>query len=105
MGCRQVFNILLEATDAGDPQMFKETDLFKQCREQGIIPESEADLASRTMTSETDFSTPADADKFQSEDTAAGSPENVLSLNLKIGNMWCPACAWLIDETLKQYER
>ena len=102
MGCRQVFNILLEATDAGDPQMFKETDLFKQCREQGIIPESEADLASRTMTSETDFSTPADADKFQPEDTAAGSPENVLSLNLKIGNMWCPACAWLIDETLKK---
>ena len=38
------------------------------------------------------------------ENTDFGSTGNrdVLKLNLKIGNMWCPACAWLIDETLKQ---
>jgi cation transport ATPase len=33
----------------------------------------------------------------------AGKPsQNVLNLSLKIGNLWCPACAWLIDEVLKK---
>ena len=30
-GCRQVFTILMEATDSPDPETFKETELFKQC--------------------------------------------------------------------------
>ncbi len=102
IGCRQVFNILLAACDASDPQMFRETELFKQCREQGIIPNSEADLASKTIAPETEFSTPAAFDKPLPEDSVAASPKNVLSLNLKVGNMWCPSCAWLIDEMLKK---
>jgi heavy metal translocating P-type ATPase len=28
--------------------------------------------------------------------------DGVLGLNLKVSNMWCPACAWLIDESLKK---
>ena len=44
-GCRQVFSILLEASDESDPATFKHTELFKQCREMGIIPKSEAELA------------------------------------------------------------
>ncbi|MCK5205818.1 MAG: hypothetical protein KAR15_18180, partial [Desulfobacterales bacterium] len=31
IGCRQVFNILLEAAGSGNPATFKQTDLFKQC--------------------------------------------------------------------------
>lgn len=33
--------------DSADPKSFKETDLFKQCRERGIIPGSETDSASK----------------------------------------------------------
>jgi hypothetical protein len=33
LGCRQVFNILLEATGSADPAAFKKTDLFKQTRD------------------------------------------------------------------------
>ena len=36
------------------------------------------------------------------ESTADRQSENVLDLILKIGNMWCPACAWLIDESLQK---
>lgn len=102
LGCRQVFNILLEATDAGDPEKFKETALFKQCQEQGIIPKSEADLVSRAGPAEPGTSAPADTIKIRSADSAGSSPGRVLSLNLKVDNMWCPSCAWLIDETLKK---
>ena len=47
MGCRQVFIMLIEAADSPDPVPFKETELFKKCREMGIIPESESDLKDR----------------------------------------------------------
>ena len=102
-GCRQVFSILIEAVGAGDPATFRQSKLFTQCQELGIIPRSEADLLS------------SHADKRRSNESPTGpiepskrtphSPtpaEGVLSLNLKISNMWCPACAWLIDESLKK---
>ncbi len=101
-GCRQVFTILFEATDSRDPESFKKTELFKKCQENGIIPKSEADLVSKsTIANKT---TPDGAIQLEVENTDFGSTGNrdVLKLNLKIGNMWCPACAWLIDETLKQ---
>ncbi|HAY38488.1 MAG TPA: hypothetical protein DCY53_03565, partial [Desulfobacteraceae bacterium] len=47
IGCRQVFIMLMEAADSPEPVKFKETELFKKCREMGIIPESESDLKAR----------------------------------------------------------
>jgi heavy metal translocating P-type ATPase len=99
-GCRQVFNILLEAADTDDPEKFRETELFKQCREKGIIPASEADLASRATTTNHRVLAPPATDPSQGPDPAIDSSKDTLDLNLKISNMWCPACAWLIDETL-----
>ena len=43
-GCRQVFTILMESTDSPNPETFRETDLFRQCRAKGIIPGSEKEL-------------------------------------------------------------
>ena len=37
--------MLIESSDAGDPESFRETELFKKCQEIGIIPRSEAELA------------------------------------------------------------
>ncbi len=92
-GCRQVFNILIEASDGSSPETFKHSELFKQCVEKGIIPKSEAELAQNQRKS------PA---KPVAESTADRQSENVLDLVLKVGNMWCPACAWLIDESLQK---
>ena len=100
-GCRQVFTILMEATDSPNPETFRETDLFRQCRAKGIIPNSEEELsgAHGSPISEAD-GTPADASK-----TPAGvARDNILTLKLIVANMWCPACAWVIDESLKKTE-
>ena len=62
MGCRQVFMMLTEAADSGDPENFKETELYKKCKQMGIIPNSEEAL--RQMAPDT----------ASAGDTAATSP-------------------------------
>ena len=101
-GCRQVFNILLEASDENDPASFKNTELFRQCREKGIIPRSEADLADRRPVGGSDISADASSAGQEADPVADRLSENELDLVLKVDNMWCPACAWLIDESLKK---
>lgn len=101
-GCRQVFSILIEATDSGDPTTFRDSDLFKQCLDKGIIPRSEADLIS---TSGYGNSAPSPSSRVENQEPAGqltAPTDGVLDLNLKVSNMWCPACAWLIDESLKK---
>ncbi|MEE4265139.1 MAG: heavy metal translocating P-type ATPase [Desulfobacteraceae bacterium] len=101
-GCRQVFNILLEASDGGSPEEFRQSELFKQCREKGIIPKSEAELAHNQPDGESRISPGKEPAPPATSSTADHQSENVLDLVLKIGNMWCPACAWLIDESLQK---
>jgi cation transport ATPase len=103
MGCKQVFHMLIESSDAGNPESFRETELFKKCQEIGIIPRSEAELAETARAqvlpaaplspngpaAETEYQTPSlDGD--------------TLSLTLSVDQMWCPACAWVIEETLRR---
>ena len=90
-GCRQVFTILMESTDSPNPEAFRETDLFRQCRAKGIIPGSEEEL---TGTDNTHAET--------APLTSALDRNHVLMLKLRVSNMWCSACAWIIDESLKK---
>ena len=101
-GCRQVFNILIEATDSGDPAKFRETDLFRQCLEKGIIPRSEADLVSTKVAGDSKESTSGKVNNLEPAGHLTPPTDGVLSLYLRVNNMWCPACAWLIDESLKK---
>ncbi|MBI9084178.1 MAG: heavy metal translocating P-type ATPase [Desulfobacterales bacterium] len=89
MGCRQVFAILMEAADTADPARFRETDLFRECLAAGIIPGSEKDLAQI-------------AGRVEPEPNNEEAPENTLALMLKVDGMWCPACAWVIERTLRK---
>ena len=91
-GCRMVYTTLAEAAGAPDPARFRETDLFRQCQEAGIIPRTEADL---------------DAAADPSPNTSLPEPvlpvsDDGLRLSLKVGEMWCPACAWVIEAALKK---
>ena len=101
-GCRQVFSILIEATDSGDPATFRDSDLFKQCLDKGIIPRSEADLISNSTHAKSNEPPSGRIEKLETAGQPLTPAEGVLDLNLKISNMWCPACAWLIDESLKK---
>ena len=100
-GCRQVFNILLEASDETDPASFKNTELFRQCREKGIIPRSEADLKEQHPGAQPGVTEKHSPTSSGIEPVSNRSSESELDLVLKVDNMWCPACAWLIDESLK----
>jgi heavy metal translocating P-type ATPase len=87
-GCRQVFSILLQAAGSADPAAFRRSDLFRKCQESGLIPRSADDLPR-----------PAPAPETASAPTSP-LPIEGLTLALKVENMWCPACAWLIETAL-----
>jgi NMD protein affecting ribosome stability and mRNA decay len=97
MGCKQVFQMLTEASDSPDPESFRQTELFIKCQEIGIIPRSEAELAERAQELPS-----ATALVSEREHLTALQDENTLTLTLKINQMWCPACAWVIEESLKR---
>ncbi|MGD9031255.1 MAG: cation-translocating P-type ATPase [Desulfobacteraceae bacterium] len=103
MGCRQVFTLLLEASDERDTTSFGESDLFKKCQEMGIIPRSESELEQQAQSEEyarSDRSFHKDIGSLETQ--KAISDENALGLNLVVTDMWCPACAWVIEEALKR---
>jgi heavy metal translocating P-type ATPase len=103
MGCRQVFNMLLEASDTKDPDSFRETEIFRKCQEIGIIPRSEADLEKMNQTPQHSASSrPAYKNQKYTENHEAISEKESLSVNFRIYDMWCPACAWVIEETAKK---
>ncbi len=99
LGCRQVYLMLSEAADAPDPSQFRNTDLFKRCVAAGIIPSSEAELV-RAIREQHPLS--GDASHATANQTDAHA--HALTVNLAIDGMWCPACAWVIEETLLQSE-
>ncbi len=83
LGCKQVFSILAEATGSADPAILRENKLFKTCQEMGIIPRNKEGLD-------------------QPEISVRPETNETLSRSLKIGGMWCPACAWLIVTSLER---
>jgi heavy metal translocating P-type ATPase len=97
MGCKQVFQMLMEATDSPDPESFRQTELFIKCQEIGIIPKSEDELAERAQGIET-----VALPKPEKDHLTSSQDNSTLSLTLKVDQMWCPACAWVIEEMLKR---
>jgi len=103
MGCKQVFTMLLEASDGADTTSFKETALFRKCREMGIIPSSEAELEKHTRTPKHYTPVPSLERNLGSKtDERAASGGEALGLHLIVFDMWCPACAWVIEEALRR---
>jgi heavy metal translocating P-type ATPase len=69
----------------------------------GIIPLTEADLLADHANYRRSSESLSDRIKQPEPNGQNSIPaEGVLGLNLKVSNMWCPACAWLIDESLKK---
>ena len=89
MGCRQVFGILMQASGSADPAAFRRSELYRQCQESGIIPRSADDLP-----------LPAASPGVTAPPHASVTEAAVLTL--KVANMWCPACAWLIESVLSR---
>jgi heavy metal translocating P-type ATPase len=81
--------MLAEKHGPGDPGAFRESELFKKCQELGIVPKSEAEVGKKPGAEQ------------KTPEAVPRGEERRLSLALKIKGMWCPACAWVIEEALR----
>ncbi|MGD2269500.1 MAG: cation-translocating P-type ATPase [Desulfobacterales bacterium] len=98
--------MLSESAHADDPAAFRETELFKKCQALGIIPRSESDLARHNRPQPSKGPDPGElpSKKITKETQNQHLSETAaLGLQLRVSNMWCPACAWVIDETLRRH--
>lgn len=79
-GCLQVF-LLLSAATGELPEDFRESELYRVCVESGIIAGAPA-----------------------SGDDVAPAPSGLPPLEISYGveGMWCPSCAWLLEEVLRR---
>ena len=96
IGCRQVFTMLMEASDSPDPADFKNTELFKKCLELGVIPKTEDDLAEINRNAQDDI--------YDSNTKTVTETDGDVGLELygKVNDMWCPACSWVIEAALRK---
>ncbi|MBA2881032.1 heavy metal translocating P-type ATPase [Desulfosalsimonas propionicica] len=102
-GCRQVYSMIMEASGATDPAAFRETEIFQRCVDAGIIPASQQDLEQREGGQKAGAAAPeTDAAEKEAPENPGGSAERCLTLDLDLHGMWCPACAWVIEESLRQ---
>ena len=94
-GCRQVFTLLSEAAPTHDPSQFRNDPLVEHCRTLGLIPPPPGSGNPQAAP----YSAAADP-----RPASEHAPQDVehLTLTLNIQGMWCPACAWLIQETLRR---
>jgi heavy metal translocating P-type ATPase len=96
IGCKQVFRMLADATENPDISSFKDTEIFRQCQALGIIPRTDPETESEKKQ--------ADFQKNQPEITEAAENEHLLQLRLLVEGMWCPACAWVIENALLKHK-
>ena len=92
-GCLHVFKILFNSAE-GIPSQFRESELYRACVEWGIIPRNEQDLALKHSQGD-------DHETKEPSASYVGDPAHAQEATLKIEGMWCSACAWLIEEVLK----
>lgn len=101
-GCRQVYRMLMEASDSPDPAHFRETEIYRRCVDAGIIPQSEADLEKRAGSQPSGNQQDGQGAADPGDSESAPPPERCLPLDLTVYGMWCPACAWVIEESLQR---
>jgi heavy metal translocating P-type ATPase len=93
-GCSAVFQILFNRPD-GLPSNYRETELFRACVEAGVIPRHEKDVLLGGV--QENQSTEQSAHSL-----SPGGAEHAEDLLLHLEGMWCPACAWLIEDVLRR---
>jgi len=94
--------MLMAASDDPDPQSFQDTETYKRCVAAGIIPKSTQDLQKRYKDRTANQGVNSTYGKTEYAPPGTSDAETGLSLDLQVQGMWCPACAWVIEETLRQ---
>ncbi len=97
-GCSAVFQILFNSPGGTFLRTFRETELFRACVEAGVVPRDEKALLQRENR---DVESAEEGGQLSVSDGV----EHAQDLLLHVEGMWCPACAWLIEDVLRQDER
>ncbi|MEE8541236.1 MAG: cation-translocating P-type ATPase [Desulfobacterales bacterium] len=79
----------MESTETSDPDHFRDSALFEKCRAMGIIPSADRDLVAPKQPPPV------------SESPIPDDFDQTLKLSFMVRGMWCPACAWVIEECLR----
>ena len=79
-------------------ETFARTELFQKCRAMGIIPASQEALDRRDGVGSSDAADCATAVAPAAREVAG----ETLTLRLCVDGMWCPACGWVIAQTLSR---
>ena len=99
-GCKQVYEMLLAASGDLNPETFRESDIFKRCVAAGIIPETMEDLEKKRLSDPPVKGHRPTREPEAANDESGSEAEKGLWLDLNVSGMWCPACAWVVEETL-----
>ena len=99
-GCKQVYEMLLAASGDLDPDAFRETEIFKRCVAAGIIPESMDDLEKKRRTATSGKKTGRVPEPENAKNESKTELDKGLCHDLNVRGMWCPACAWVVEEAL-----
>ncbi|MEN6485847.1 MAG: heavy metal translocating P-type ATPase [Syntrophobacteraceae bacterium] len=91
-GCLNVFQILYNSPD-GPPENYRETELYKACLASGLIARGAAPPPRDGTARRPDPARTLAAEEYE------GLSKD---LTVRIGGMWCTACSWLIEETLRK---
>ncbi len=92
-GCKMVYSMIMESEEYRNVTDFKQTEIYKTCVAAGVIPTSIEELVPvDSLLSET-------ASDFQDQ---TDSSSETLTWAFSVSNMWCPACAWIVEDALKK---
>nr|NJM01047.1 cation-translocating P-type ATPase [Desulfobacula sp.] len=91
-GCKMVHAMLMESRQCKDATDFKDTALYKQCVAAGVIPD--------TTGQEWSPEAPAVAGKGEPDPATPFDSDTLLTFHFQVKNMWCPACAWVLENAL-----
>ena len=96
-----VYTILMESGRYQDGSDFTQTNLYKKCLAAGVIPDpsSGGSRASDAALSIADSISPA-SELADFQDDASLDTADLLSWSFSVSNMWCPACAWIVEDAL-----
>jgi heavy metal translocating P-type ATPase len=102
-----VYAMLLESDQYRNESDFTQTELYKKCVAAGIIPDpaiksnppSTTGTLAESLNSATSVFLPPQP---STEDLSQPAPGETLICSFGISNMWCPACAWIVEDALRK---
>ena len=86
IGCRHVYEILLELAGTDDPAVLRRTDYYKKMQQMGVIPSTEDQIPVADAPPEPEPEVPPDEEAEREV--------------FRVEGMWCPSCSWVIERVL-----